>query len=162
MVQGMINSSSLQDICANKANIPKGPTGGTLGNSPWRPANVVLGIILAVGFCAPLIEVAKRICGRNVKTLIDCGSMGKYISNLLVPALKIEVVFKKDFKMLELANKTAIKAQSYASFQMDSRKFNYRVLAWVFPNLRSKVILETPWLMKENLNINWFKPEMKM
>ena len=32
----------------------------------------------------------------------------------------------------------------------------------MFPNLRSEVILKTPWLIKENPDINWVKPEVKM
>ena len=33
---------------------------------------------------------------------------------------------------------------------------------WVFPNLRSEVILGIPWLKKENPDIDWDKPEVKM
>ena len=86
------------------------PASGTLGDRPWRPADVILGINSAVGFPAPLVEVAIHIRGRNVKALSDCGSRGNYISDSLVPALGMEVVPEKDFEMLELANKTAIKA----------------------------------------------------
>ena len=42
--------------------------------------------------------------------------MGNYISDSLVPTLGMEVVPKKDFKVLELANKTTVKAQGYVSF----------------------------------------------
>ena len=69
-----------------------------------------------MGFPAPLVEVAAHIYGRNVKALIDCGSIGNYISDSLVPALGMEVILEKDFEVLELANKTTIKAQSYVSF----------------------------------------------
>ena len=64
--------------------------------------------------------------------------------------------------MLELANKTTVKVQGYVSFRLDSGEFSCRVIARVFPNLRSKVILGTPWLIKENPNIDWVKPEVKM
>ena len=32
----------------------------------------------------------------------------------------------------------------------------------MFPNLRFEVILGTPWLSKENPNIDWVKPEVKL
>ena len=110
MVQGVINRPSLQDALVDTVDIPEGPASGTLGDSPWRPADAVSGISSVVGFPAPLVEVAAHIYGRNVKALIDCGSTGNYISDSLVPTLGIEVVPKKDFKVLELANKTTVKA----------------------------------------------------
>ena len=115
-----------------------------------------------MGFLAPLVEVAARICGRNVKVLIDCGSTGNYISDSLVLALGMEVVPEKDFKVLKLANKTTVKAQGYVCFQLDSGGFSCRVIARVFPNLRSEIILGTPCLIKENPDIDWVKPELKM
>ena len=57
----------------------------------------------------PLIEVAMHIHGRNVKALIDCGSTGNYISDSLVPTLRMEVAPEKDFKMLEMADRNTIK-----------------------------------------------------
>ena len=39
-----------------------------------------------------------------MKALIDCGSTGNYISDTLVLDLGMEVVPKKDFEGLELAN----------------------------------------------------------
>ena len=107
--------------------------GGTLGDRPWRPADAVLGINSAVGFLAMLVEVAARIYGRNMKALIDYGSMGNYISDSLVPALWMEVVPEKDFEVLELANKTAVKAQGYVFFQLDSGEFSCKVIARCFP-----------------------------
>ena len=71
----------------------------------------------------------------------------------------MEVILKKDFEVLELANKTTVKAQGYVSFRLDSREFSCRLIAWVFPNLRSEVILGTLWLIKENPDINWVKPK---
>ena len=88
--------------------------------------------------------------------------MGNYISDSLVPTLGMKVVPKKGFKELELANKTTIKAQGYVSFRYESGEFSCRVIAWVFPNLRSEVIVGTPWLIKENPDIDWVKPEVKM
>ena len=32
----------------------------------------------------------------------------------------------------------------------------------MFPNLRSEVILGTPWLIKEYPDIDWVKPKVKM
>ena len=57
-----------------------------------------------------MVKVAARIHGSTVKALIDCGSMDNYISDSLVPALRMEVVLEKDFEVLELANKTTVKA----------------------------------------------------
>ena len=74
----------------------------------------------------------------------------------------MEVIPEKDFEVLELANKTTVKAQGYVSFRLDSGEFSCRVIAQVFPNLRSEVILGTPWLSKENPNIDWVKPEVKL
>ena len=111
---------------------------------PWRTADAVSGISSAVAFSAPLVEVAARICGRNVKALVDYGSMGKYINDSLVPAFGMEVIPEKDFEVVELANKTTVKAQGYVSFRLDSGEFSYRVIARVFPNMRSEVILGTP------------------
>ena len=88
--------------------------GGTLGDRPWRLAEVEAGISSAIGFPTPLVEVAAHIQGRNVKALIDCGSTGNYISDSLVPALGMEVILEKDFKMFRMANKT--EAQGYVSF----------------------------------------------
>ena len=56
----------------------------------------------------------------------------------------MEVIPKEDFEVLELANKTTVKAQGYVSFRLDSGEFSCRVIARVFPNLRSEVILGTP------------------
>ena len=63
-----------------------------------------------------MVEVAARIRGRNVKALIDCGSTGNHISDSLVPALGMEVIPEKDFELLEMANKTTVKAQGFVSF----------------------------------------------
>ena len=158
----MVDCPSLQDVSAVTVDIPEVLAGGTLGDRPWRPANAIAGISSAVGFLAPLVEVAVHICGRNVKALIDCGSTGNYTSDSLVPTLRMEVILEKDFEVLELANKTTVKAQGYVSFWIDSGEFSCRVIVWVFPNLRSEVILGTLWLIKENPDIDWVKPEVKM
>ena len=84
----MANCPSLRDVSADIVDIPEGPAGGTLGDRPWRLANAVSGISSAAGFLAPLVKVAARIRGRNVKALIDYGSTGNYISDSLVPALE--------------------------------------------------------------------------
>ena len=144
VAQGVTNRPSLWDGSANTANIPEGLASSKIGNSPWRPAEAASGISSAIGFPTPLVEVAAHIWGRNVKALIDCGSMGNYISDSLVPALVMEVVPEKDFKVLELANQTTVKAQGYVSFRLDSGEFNCRIIAQVFPNLRSEVMLGTP------------------
>ena len=163
VVQGVVNCPSLRDASANIVDIPEGPTGGTLEDRPlWRPADAIAGISSTVGFPALLVEVAARIHGRNVKALIDCGSTGNYISDSLVPALGIEVIPEEDFELLEMANKTTVKAQGYVSFRLDSGEFSCRVIAQVFPNLRSEVILGTPWLIKENPDIDWVKPKVKL
>ena len=104
VVQGVINRPSLRDILENIADIPEGLVGGALGDSPWRPTDVVLGISSGVGFPALLVEVAAYIHGRNVKVLINSGSTSNYISDFLVLALRMDVVPEKDFKVLELAN----------------------------------------------------------
>ena len=116
MVQRVVNCPSLRDVSADTIDIPEGPAGGTLGDRPWRPADAIMGISSALGFPAPLVEVATRLRGRNMKALIDCGSTSNYISDSLVPALRVEVDLEKDFKMLEMANKTTIKVQGYVSF----------------------------------------------
>ena len=162
VVQGVVDCPSLRDVSTDTADIPEGPVGSTLGDTPWRPADALSGISSAVGFPGPLVEVAARIRGRNVKALIDYGSTGNYISDSLVPALGMEVILEKDFELLEMANKTTIKAQGYVSFRLDSGEFSCKVIAWVFPNLRSEVILGTPWLIKENPDIDWVKPEVKL
>ena len=111
MVQGVVNCPSLRDVSVDTADIPEGPAGGTLGDRPlWRPADAEVRISSAVGFPILLVEVAARIYGRNVKALIDCGSMGNYISDSLVPALGMEVIPEKDFELLEMANKTTVEA----------------------------------------------------
>ena len=112
----MVSRTSLWDVSVDTVDIPEGPAGNTMGDRPWRPADAVLRISLAMGFLAPLVEVAAHICGRNVKALIDCGSIGNYISDSLVLALGMEVIPEKDFDVLELANKTIVKAQGYVSF----------------------------------------------
>ena len=161
-MEGMTPRPSLQDASTDVANIPKGQAGGTLGDSLWRPTDGVSVISLAIGFSTPLVEVVARINGSNMKALIDCGSTGNYISDSLVPALGMEVVPEKDFEVLELANKATAKAQGYVSFWLDIGEFSCRVIAWVFPNLRLEVILGTPWLIKENPDIDWVKPKVKM
>ena len=97
-----------------------------------------------------------------MKALIDCGSMGNYISDSLVLALGMDVIPEEDFELLEMANKTTVKAQGYIFFWLDSGEFSCRVIARVFPNLRSEVIFGTPWLIKENLDIDWVKPKVKL
>ena len=123
VVKGVVNCPSLRDVSADIVDIPEGPAGGTLGDRHlWRPADAVAGISSTIGFPAPLVEVAACIRGRNVKALIDCGSTGNYISDSLVPALRMEVIPEKDFKLLKMANKTTVKAQGYISFRLDSRE----------------------------------------
>ena len=100
VVQGVINRPSHWDVSADTVDILEGPAGGTLGDSPRRPTDVVSGISSTIGFPAPLVEVTARIYERNVKALIDCGSTGNYISDSLVPALGMEVVHEKDFEVL--------------------------------------------------------------
>ena len=92
MVQGVINRPSLRDVSANIVDILEGLASGTLGDSPWRLANIVSEISSAMEFSAPLVELAAHICGRNVKTLIDRVSIGNYISDSLVLVLGMEVV----------------------------------------------------------------------
>ena len=162
VVQGVVNWPSLWDVSADTVDIPEGLAGGTLGDRPWRPADAISGISSAVGFPAPLVEVAAHIRGRDVKPLIDCGSTGNYISDSLVLAVGMEVIPEKDFEVMKLANKTTVKGQGYLSFRLDSGEFSYRVIGRMFPNLRSEVILGTPWLIKENPDIDWVKPEVKM
>ena len=118
VLQGVTTRPSLWGASADKVDISEGPAGGTLGNSPWRSANVVSGISSAIGFPTSLVEVAARICGRNVKALIDCGSMGNYISDSLVPALRMEAILEKDFKVLELANQTIVKGARLCSLSI--------------------------------------------
>ena len=121
----MVHCPSLRDVSADIVDIPEGPAGGTLEDKPlWRPADAVAGISSAVGFLAPLVEVAARIRGRNVKALIDCGSTGNYISDSLVLALGMEVIPEEDFELLEMANKTIVKVQGYVSFRLDSGEFS--------------------------------------
>ena len=71
----------------------------------------------------------------------------------------MEVIPEEDFELLEMANKATVKVQGYVSFRLDSGEFSCRVIAWVFLNLRSEVILGTPWLIKENPDIDWVKPK---
>ena len=162
VVQGVVNCPPLRDVSADTVDILESPAGGTLGDRPRRLADAASGISSAIGFPAPLVEVAECIHGRNVKALIDCGSTGNYISDSLVPALGMEVIPEEDFELLEMANKTTVKAQGYVSFRLDSGEFSCRVIARVFPNLRSEVILGTPRLIKENPDIDWVKPEVKL
>ena len=63
MLQGVTTHPSLRDASANTAEIPKGLVGSMLGDCPWMPADAVSGISLAVGFLAPLVEVATCIMG---------------------------------------------------------------------------------------------------
>ena len=129
VVHGVVNWLSLRDVSVDTVDILEGLASGTLGDRPWRPTDVVLGISSAVGFPAPLVEVAAHIHGRNIKALIDYGSMGNYICDSLVPALKMDVIPEKDFEVLELASKTTVKAQGYVSFQLDNGEFSCRVIA---------------------------------
>ena len=55
-----------------------------------------------------------------------------------------------------------VKAQGYLFFWLDSKELSCRVIAHVFPNLRSEVILGTLRLIKKNPNVDWVKPEAKM
>ena len=79
MVQRVNMGYSLWDSPSREANISEDPTSGTLVDRLEWLANVVSKISLVVGFSAPLVKVATRICGRNVKALVDYGSMGNYI-----------------------------------------------------------------------------------
>ena len=110
MVQGVVNCPLVRDFSTDTVDVPEGPAGGTLGDRPWRPADAVLGVSSVVGFPTPLVEVATCICGRNVKALIDYGSTSNYISDSLVPVLRMEMIPEKDFKLLEMANKMTVKA----------------------------------------------------
>lgn len=109
---------SLWDGLTREADILEDLGGSTLVDRLEWLADVVLGISSAMEFPTLLVKVAICMCGRNIKALIKCGSMGNYIKELLVPALGMEVILEKNFEMLEMPNKTIVKVQllGYISF----------------------------------------------
>ena len=58
VVQGVDERLPLQGDSVEQIDIPNGPAGGTLGDRPWRLAEVEVGISSAIGFPIALIEVA--------------------------------------------------------------------------------------------------------
>ena len=96
-----------------------------------------------------------------MKALIDCGSMGNYITDSLVPAVGMEVILEKDFELLEWQTKQPSRRRAMYPFA-GQQEIQLQGYCLGVSQLEIGVILGTPWLIKENPNIDWVKTEVKL
>ena len=86
---------------------------------------------------------------------MDPGSIGNYISDWCLAALNIPVVPEDEHENLMLADGLVVQAQGYAQFMLRCGDFKCPIIAKIFPNLQQELILEMPWLIQGNPNIDW-------
>ena len=105
------------------------------------------GISLVVRLRGAVVELRTRIRGGVVRSLVDSGSTGNYISDRCPTALNIPVVPEDEHESLTLADGSVVKAQGYAKFILRCGDFKCPIIARVFPNLQQELILGMPWLI---------------
>ena len=80
------------------------------------------------------------------KMLLDLGTTGKFISEVMAAAFKMLVHEDDDFHELALANGTIVLTTGYVQFVMKCGDYKSKIVARVFPNLHKKCILGITWL----------------
>ena len=102
-----------------------------------------------------MVELRARVRGGQLRSLVDSGSAGNYISDRCLAALNIPVVLEDEYEDLTLVDGSVVQAKGYAQFTLQCGDFKCPIIARVFPNLQQELILGMPWLIQENPNIDW-------
>ena len=87
--------------------------------------------------------------------LIESGAIGNYVSAQECAARKIKIEKEKNGKELTMAD--GFKVSTIGRVRLNVRCGGYHgiVEARVFPEMSKPMMLGMPWLVKENLHINW-------
>ena len=99
---------------------PIDPAGEPLEMSPGeRPTELQrAGISSVVRLRGAVMELRTRVRGGVLRSLVDSGSTGNYISDRCLTALNIPVVLEDEHESLTLADGSVVKAQGYAQFML--------------------------------------------
>ena len=74
--------------------------------------------------------------GGHLRSLVDSGSTGNFISDRCLAALNIPVVPEDEHENLTLVDGSVVQAQGYAQFVLRCGDFKCTGVARVFPNLQ--------------------------
>ena len=145
MVSGRPSRSA--GVSAENTAFPIGPAGEPLEMSPGdRPTELQrAGISLVVRLRGAVVELRARVRGGQLRSLVDSGSTGNYISDRCLAALNIPVVPEDEYEDLTLADGSVVQAKGYAQFMLRCGDFKCPIIARVFPNLQQELILGMLW-----------------
>ena len=137
------------NVHAKNATSPIGPMGEPLEMSPGeRPTELQRARINSVvRLRGTVVELRARVRGGHLRSLVDSGSTGNYISDRCLAALNIPVVPEDEHENLTLADGSVVQAQGNAQFMLRCGDFKCPIIARVFPNLQQELILGMPWLI---------------
>ena len=118
MVSGRPSRDAGIDV--ENATSPIGPAGEPLEMSPGeRPTELQrVGISSVVRLRGTVVELRARVRGGQLRSLVDSGSTGNYISDRCLAALNIPVVPEDEHENLMLADGSVVQAQGYAQFML--------------------------------------------
>ena len=107
-------------VSAENTVFPNGPAGEPLEMSPGeRPAELQrAGISSVVRLRGAVVELRARVRGGQLRSLVDSGSTGNYISDRCLAALNIPVVPEDEYEDLTLADGLVVQAKGYAQFML--------------------------------------------
>ena len=107
-------------VNAENAASPIGPAGEplemSLGERPTELQRV--GISSVVRLWGAVVELRARVRGGQLRSLVDSGSTGNYISDRCLAVLNIPVVPEDEHENLTLADGSVVQAQGYAQFML--------------------------------------------
>ena len=101
------------------------------------------------------LELAGQIGKRPVCMLIDLGATGNYVSAQECTARKIKIEKEKNGKEPTMADGSKVGTIGRVRLNVRCGGYHGIVEARVFPYMSKPMILEMPWLVKENPHINW-------
>ena len=118
MVSGRPSQDDGVDV-ENTAS-PIGPAGEPLEMSPGeRPTELQrAGISSVVRLRGAVVELRARVQGGQLRSLVDSGSTGNYISDRCLATLNIPVVPEDEHEDLTLADGSVVQAKGYAQFML--------------------------------------------
>ena len=98
------------DVSAENTAFPIGPAGEPLEMSPGeRPTELQrVGISSVVRLRGAVVELRARVRGGQLRSLVDSGSTGNYISDWCLAALNIPVVPENEYEDLMLADGSVV------------------------------------------------------
>ena len=107
-----------------------------------------------------MIELAGQVNRQPVKVLVDSGATGNFITDDLVDTWQLPIELETQHQNLKLADGSTVKAAERVQFSLQCGDYRTKITARVFPNLHKEVILGMPWLIQENLAIDWARGQV--